>query len=357
MIGLPPPRRIVARRVAAVAVALLVAGPVSCDIPPHDTTPEASPSALASGRPSPASSTETSQPMPTSGSSFAATPVGTVTGLWCLCGTSAGIELRTADGSATVTLPSSISGPAWAAGDAATGFIVTAGGGGLYDSGSHPDGAPGWDRLPITGVPAGELDREWAFGSVSPDRTRVAAIAGSPGSGVRDTRLIVVGRRDGQAIVTNLAAEEDGRPAVWFDDRTVGVPIRDALDRPALEIVDLGTGSRRVVTTDAGAIATASATGSVAFQARSDGRILVGPASGLGTNAGFSTIPTGAVMRTAGQLILDDRGQRLAVVWTDDSGDEESIGVYERAGGAWKFVTEVMLPPGTTRAVLAGFDP
>lgn len=337
----PPSRRMLSRRVTAVAVALLVAAPISCDGP----APSPAANTAAAGSPSPS---------PTA----AGTPQGSAAALWCLCGIAAALELRTVDGSSTVTLPPSIADPSWASGDAATGFVVTAGRrGGIYDSGPHPGTVPRWTRLVPGGVTAEDLGRVWSFGTVSPDRMRVAAIAGRPGSGVRETRLIVVSRGDGQATVTAIAAEEDGRPAVWFDDRTIGILIRDALDRPAIEIVDIATDRRRTVTTDSGAIASAAAAGLVAFQSRSDGRVLVGPSSGLGTAAAFAALPTGTTVRTAGQLLLDDGGRRLAAMWIDDAGDPASIGVYERTAISWTFVAEFILAPGTTRAILAGFDP
>jgi len=337
----PPSRRIVARRVAAAVVALLVAAPISCGGP----APSAEEGGAAAGS-------------PTSSPAAAGTARGTAAGLWCLCGTASALELRTVDGSATVSLPSSSADPSWASGDTATGFVVTTGrGGGIYDSGPHPGTVPRWTRLALSGVAAEDLGRDWAFGAVSPDGTRVAAIAGRPGSGVRDTRLIVASRGDGQATVVAIAAEEDGRPAVWLDDRTIAVPIRDTLDRPALEIVDLASYRRRTVTTDSGALASAAAAGLVAFAARSDGPILVGPSSGLGTGVAFAALPTGTTARTAGQLLLDDGGRRLAAMWIDDAGDPASIGVYERTAVSWTFVAEFILTPGTTRAVLAGFDP
>ncbi|MHB8399214.1 MAG: hypothetical protein ACYDCI_09825 [Candidatus Limnocylindrales bacterium] len=336
---------------AAAAVALLVAAPISCDRP----APSPAASAAAAGSPT---SSLAAAGIPSPSPTVAGTPRGTAAGLWCLCGPAAALELRTVGGTSIVTLPPSIADPSWASGDAATGFVVTAGrGGGIYDSGPHPGTVPRWTRLALSGVTAEDPDRDWSFGAVSPDGSRVAAIAGRPGSGVRDTRLIVVSRSDGHATVTAIAAEEDGRPAVWLDDRTIAVPIRDDLDRPALEIVDLATGRQRTVTTDSGAIASAAAAGSIAFQARSDGTILVGPSSSLGTRAAFAALPTGTTARTAGQLLLDDGGRRLAAMWIDDTGDPASIGVYERTVTSWTFVAEFILAPGTTRAVLAGFDP
>ncbi|MBF6604741.1 MAG: hypothetical protein IVW53_04075 [Chloroflexi bacterium] len=338
----PPNRRHATRATAPLAVALVLAAAAACGGPLPPSPTGGSGGASHSTSPSPVPATQR-------------------IGLWCLCGNADAIELHQPfDRATSVALPATPSGPVWASGDAAEGFVLTFGrGAGFLDAGAISGTAPPrWRAVGLTGPTATDAARAWTFGTVSPDGRQVAAIFGRPGTGARDARLLVADRTSGRARTIALGFEEDGRAALWLDRRTVAVPVRDAEDRPALAIVDLSTDRITTLATGAGAISAAGDVGVVAYQSRDDGRIRIGPLAAFRAGESLAELPVGdGSGRTAGQMLLDRTGVRLAVTWLDEAGDPESIVVYRWSADGWSRSGEVPLRAGTTRAVLAGFDP
>ncbi|MHB8672433.1 MAG: TolB-like translocation protein [Candidatus Limnocylindrales bacterium] len=340
----PPNRHHATRATAPLAIALVLAAAAACGgpLPPSPTGGSGGASHSTSTSPSPVMS-------------------GQRIGLWCLCGNANTIGLiRPFDGATSVALPATSAGPVWASGDAAEGFVLTFGpAAGFVDGGPIAGIAPPrWRALGLAGLTATDAARAWTFGTVSPDGRQVAAIFGRPGTGARDARLLVADRTSGRARAVELGLEEDGRAALWLDRRTVAVPVRDPEDRPALAIVDLSTDRITTLATGAGAISAAGDVDVVAYQSRDDGRIRIGPLTAFRAGEPLAELPaSGPSGRTAGQVLLDRTGVRLAVTWLDDAGDPASIAVYRLSADGWFGSGEVPLPAGTTRAVLAGFDP
>ena len=255
--------------------------------------------------------------------------------------------------------PIQVPGPdaRWVSGDRARGLVLT-GGGQLLSTGPFAVEAPAeWRRLEIRASGGAAPRHPLAFATLSPDGRRIAAIAMDVDSG-GDAQLVVIARDTGDAVVYDVHASSDGRPPVWLADDLVAIPVRDAADRTAITRLHLPGGEASTLAVRSGPF-TASVDGSiVGLQTRGDQRIVVGPWVDIEAGRSLEVVRTDLDGNPlAAQLLLDARGDRLAVAWLDDAGDTRAIAVYGRRPGEWTTLRRWDLPAGANRAVLGGFDP
>ena len=248
----------------------------------------------------------------------------------------------------------------WVSGDRSRGLVLTVGlAGRLLSTGPFAAEAPTeWRRTEIRTM-GGALPRHPpAFATLSPDGRRIAAVAADMDGGGSDTQLVVIDRDTGEAVIYDLHASIDGRPPAWLAEDIVAIVVRDATDRTAITRLRLPGGEASTLAVQSGPF-TASGDGSiVALQTRGDQQIVVGSRVDLEAGRPLEVVRTDLDGNPlAAQLLLDARGDRLAVAWLDDAGDTRSIAVYVRGPDGWTPLRRWDLPPGANRAVLGGFDP
>ena len=191
-----------------------------------------------------------------------------------------------------------------------------------------------------------------SFATLSPDGSRVAALASEFSAGSASA-LLVIDVRTGRAVEHSLPGEPDGPPLVWVGSSRIAVLVRDALDRVGVDLIDPGSGVVERITTAVQALAL-SADGSVAvLQTREDAVLRIGAAASWlagGSAPDATSLESGG--RLAGQVMLDAAGRRLAVVWLAASGADAEIAVYCRSDGGWSLVRSDPLREGVSAALV-----
>ena len=249
----------------------------------------------------------------------------------------------------------------WMSGDSAVGYVATSGDTGrIYASGPAALGSPtAWREVVLHGPAAAVLAVPRSFAVLSPDGGSIAALAGTPGSGLSDARLLLIERATGRTRAIALGGSLDGRPPVWMGTGRVVVALRDRDDRRLIAVVDGASSTIRVRPGNGGCLAV-SGDGStvVSTDPEAVDSVATGSTDDFVAGARLPDVPIGNTAReTPAQLLLDGSGMTLAVAWLDDAGDTTAIGVYGRGALGWTLVFEAPLPADATRAVLIDFEP
>lgn len=232
------------------------------------------------------------------------------------------------------------------------------------------DASPTWHRLAVAGIGPTALARPPSFGSLAPDGSRAALVAGDFGTSAPSDILIVP--VDGSAgSVVRIHRPADGAPPGWIDRRVI-VLSRTQDDRVGSTILDLVDGTQ---TEGPGPVAapgpagmagwiepiaglSIAADGSrLAVASAEDGRIEVHPADAWLARADTTPEPVELVPERDGSrsyawLGLSASGDRLAVVRTNFDGDAVAVTLHDRALG-WAQGRRIALPVGADRAVVA----
>ena len=247
----------------------------------------------------------------------------------------------------------------WVAGSAARGLVMTAGPTGrILVTGPLVGGVPpAWREVHID-----EGGRQWLgqpLADAVPDPTgdAIAAVAADPASAFADGHLVVLDRASGAAHALAFPERWDGRAPAWLGPGRVAISTRDASDATELTVVDPATGQRRHWGSRVGAFAVSGDGLTLAWQDRDGRRILVGPLDRVLANAPPEPLPADPASRLAAQLLLDETGTRIAVVWLDDAGDTTGYSIYRRGERGWAIARAGALPRGTSRAVLVAIRP
>ena len=279
-----------------------------------------------------------------------------------LTGPAEGLQLlRFADGTpSSLVLPSGR--PAWVSGTSALGLVLTERDGTIrvaapFGTGSAVGPQPTWTTLRPRFASAVALRNPLSFATLSPDGSRVAAIADDPAAGNGPGQLVIIEGRDGRATAIDLDATTDGRPPAWIGADRILVPTRDANDRTDVTAVDPGTGTQSHWALETTAIAVAPAADVMAIQERSGGQVAVGSVDALANGTPAAVVDGTEPGAVAAQLMLDVSGSRLAIAWLDEAGDTTILAVYGLAEGRWLRIRRDVLRRGTARAIIAGFDP
>jgi hypothetical protein len=268
--------------------------------------------------------------------------------------------VRIVDGSpASLVLPPGRA--AWISGDSTRGLVLTDRDGTLHIAGSFGGHGvvgpqPAWTRLrPLVAIGA-KVRHPLSFATLSPDGSRIAAIADDAAEGGRLGQLVVIEVKSAAAVVFDLDETTDGRSPDWLGVDEILVPTRDRSDRNDISVIHPTTGERSRWSLPTGALATAAGARALAIQERDGGRVAVGPADEVANGRPVPVVNGSEPGAVAAQMVLDGAGVRLAVAWLDDAGDTRILAVYERRADSWTVVRRDVLPAATNRAILAGFD-
>ena len=247
----------------------------------------------------------------------------------------------------------------WVAGRPSHGLLATVGAEGrIFVADPVPsDGAPLWREIGID--PAARRWLGWppAVAVADPSGTTVAAVATDPGSGALESHLVLVDPKGGPTRVVGVPGTWDGRAPAWLGPDRILISTRDRADRAGLVQVDPATGATERWDGESAAFAVSGDGSTVAYQARDDDRIVVGPVARARAGQALDPVAVHGPPRVAAQLLLDATGQRLAVAWLDDTGETTAYALYERRGGGWALVRAGPVPGGATRLVLVSLDP
>jgi hypothetical protein len=229
---------------------------------------------------------------------------------------------------------------------------------------------PVWRPLAMVGVDVTGLAGQPAFGSLAPDGTMVAFVAADFESS-RPSDIVIVPLDGSSGTVLRLSRPADGASPGWIDRRLV-VLTRTPEDRVGSTIVDLGNGTQSDGPVPLGAPRPAGLTGwiepiaglsiaadgsSLAIASADDGRVEIHPAAAWTVSAETTPEPVKLEPERDGSrsfawLAISDKGDRLAIVRTDDAGDSVAVTLYDRASG-WGQGRRLALPVGANRAVVA----
>lgn len=337
------------RCIAGAAFAIMVAGAASGCVPerngPAIVPATASPVTAETGPPSVAVA-----PSPSGSADQAA--------LLVLLGTPGAMHLGWLDQGSFTPLPT----PAdtrWVAGRSSRGLVATVGADGQIFAAAPfgPRDRPDWGEIPLEPAARAWLGRPPAVAVADPNGELIAAVATDPGSGSRETHLVIVDPGGGPARVVAVPGTWDGRAPSWLGPGRIVVSTRDRTDRVGLVVVDLATARTRPLGADIAAYAVSGDGSTIAWQGRDDGAIAVGPVGRVDAGLALDLVAIAGPPRVAAQLLLDAAGRRLAVAWLDDAGDTATWAIYERTGAGWTPTRAGPLPGGASRLVLVSLDP
>ena len=247
----------------------------------------------------------------------------------------------------------------WMSGSPTVGYVATSRDTGrIYASGPVAPGSPAaWREVVLHGPAPAALAAPRSFAVLSPDGASIAALAGTPGSGRTDARLLLIEHATGTTRAIALGESLDGRPPVWMGTDRVAVALRDRDDRRLLAMVDGASGTIRARAGNGGCLGV-SGDGSTVVSTDPDtvDSVATGPTDDFAAGSHLTDAPIGnTAHETPAQLLLDGSGSTLAVAWLDDAGDTTAIGVYSKGTLGWTLLFEAPLPADATRAVLVDF--
>jgi len=210
----------------------------------------------------------------------------------------------------------------------------------------HPTRAFG--TIEPTGVPA----------NVGPGSGggRLALVEGDPGSGEAG-RLLIVGLAGGPARAWPLPAAAESAPA-WLPDGRLAVVARDPSDRPAVRLVDPGTGRSQLAPVLP--LRSVAVAGGLVVAIGDDGTLRAGALdawlAGRQPAASVAVEPDDSIL----QAQPSPDGDEVALVVADPAGDAAELrviakSVAEMAAGsdAWHEIARFSVPRGANRAVVS----
>jgi hypothetical protein len=237
---------------------------------------------------------------------------------------------------------------AWISGNRTGGLVATLADGRLAVL-DDPSVASGTWRI-VDPTTDGESIGSLLFAAISPDGSRAASMGlGSAGQ----FGLTLSDLATGQSVAFPIDGEPMLTSPAWLDDERVAVVVVDPDTVGAISIVDAASGDLTGGPGNVRSLAVSADGAVVAWTSTVDGRLYGSNAPSWLAGEEIAALAIEAQGGTTpGSFALDGTGNRIAIVWEDETGQVASIAVHARTAAGWSPVQRFEAPGGDPRAVV-----